>query len=151
MDHLYFIHRFEFRKKGIKTGTQWATEPSTWLQMAKELMEHHLYLMAADSFKHAIFRSDPYDVLPETLLDLSHCLHRSHNRQEAIEVLRSAMEIYGDNEMVQHAYEQLSAEYAARVRAEAAAAMLIQNILRGKIARRRVAKIQARIASNVLI
>ena len=146
LDHLYFIHRFEFRKKGIKTGSQWATEPSTWLQMAKELMEHHLYLMAADSFKHAIFRSDPYDVLPETLLDLSHCLHRSHNRQEAIEVLRSAMEIYGDNEMVQHAYEQLSAEYAARVRAEAAAAMLIQNVLRGKIARRRVAKIQARIA-----
>ena len=114
-------------------------------EMGKELMEHHLYLMAADSFKHAIFRSAPSDVLPQTLLDLSHCLHRSHNRKEAIEVLKNAMSWFADNVDVQSAYRNLSEEYAARVRAEAAAAMLIQNRIRGKLAKKRVAKIKAKI------
>jgi tetratricopeptide (TPR) repeat protein len=149
LNHLYWTNKFAMRKKGIRSGHEWAQAPETWLEMAYQMKEHHLYLMAADSFKHALARCKVGGVAPDTYLSLSACLHRSHNRTEALHVLESAAVTFEKDEaslaMIMEAYENLSEEYAARRRAEAAAALLISRVIRGRISRKRIAKVKKKL------
>ena len=109
----------------FSNGTQWAQAPKTWLGIGFAMKEHHLHLMASDCFKHAIARiQKKEDLSPEVYLALSHCLHRSHNRKEALAVLESAVLLFEEDPAIMEAYEKLNEEYAAKVKAEAAAALL---------------------------
>lgn len=146
LDYLFHRNKKEMKKMGFSNGTQWAQAPKTWLGIGFAMKEHHLHLMASDCFKHAIARiQKKEDLSPEVYLALSHCLHRSHNRKEALAVLESAVLLFEEDPAIMEAYEKLNEEYAAKVKAEAAAALLISRVIRGRIARKRLAKIKNKI------